>query len=252
MNLRWIGLLLVICVGAIPPVFSHPMGNFSISHYSRLTFRPQSIDILYLIDMAEIPTFQEKPLVDANGNGSVESSERDAYLSRKVAALTDGLVVTLNGKRCSLERISQELELLPGGLNLPTLTISLQYQLPLKGGQLRDVNVLDYQDTNFPDRTGWKEIVVQGGGIEESTASGFDKSQQLTRYPEDPAIRPPEDLVARVRFRRPTGVGTSALDGESPSAESPRTWLPLLWGILLAVFGGGFIVWRWFSGRRRV
>src|SRR5439155_22762891 len=134
-----------------------------------------------------------------NGNGTVEASEQDAYLSRKAGELTEGLVVWLNGTRCPLVRISQQLELLPGGLNLPTLRIALNCRLPLKTGQLKDVNALEYKDTNFPGHAGWKEIVVQGDGIEESSTGGVDKSQQLTHYPEDPAIRPPEDLRARSR-----------------------------------------------------
>ena len=252
MILRWTGTLLGLCLVAIIPVFSHPMGNFSISHYALLTFGSQNIDLLYLIDMAEIPAFQEKPLVDLNGNGTVEASEQDAYLSRKTGELSEGLVVRLNGTRHPLVRISQQLELLPGGLNLPTLKIALNYRFPLKAGQLKDVNVLEYEDTNFPGRAGWKEIVVQGDGIEESSVSRVDKSQQLTHYPEDPAVRPPEDLVARVRFKRAVGIGNSAPPPQPTSAEAePLSWLisvPLLWAVLLAVCGGGgFLVWRWLS-----
>ena len=243
-RLRWIGTLLGLCLVAIP-VFSHPMGNFSISHYARLTFARHSVDLLYLIDMAEIPAFQEKALVDLNGSGAVEASEQDAYLLRKVEELTNGLVVKLNGTRYSLVQISQQLELLPGGLNLPTLKIALNYRLPLNAGQLQDLNVLEYEDTNFPGRAGWKEIVVQGDGIEESSISGVDKSQQLTHYPEDPAIRPPEDLAARVRFRIVNAA--SAPQPTSAEAESPGglIFVPWLWVILLAICGGGFLVWRW-------
>jgi hypothetical protein len=231
------------------------MGNFSISHYARLTFGPQNIDLLYLIDMAEIPAFQEKPLVDPNGNGTVEASEQDAYLSRKVEQLTDGIIVRLNGTRHPLDRISQKLELLPGGLNLPTLKITLNYRLPLKAGQLKEVNVLEYEDTNFPGRAGWKEIIVQGDGIDESSVSAVDKSQQLTHYPEDPAIRPPEDLVASVRFRRRAETGTAGSPSQRFSADGePQRRLisvPLLWLVGLAAgCGGGFLVWRWFSGKR--
>ena len=190
MNLRRTGTLLGLCLVAIS-AFSHPMGNFSISHYARLVFGPEKIDLLYLIDMAEIPAFQEKPLLDLNGNGTIEESEQNAYLSRKVKELSEGLVVWLNGTRYPLQSVSQQLELLSGGLNLPTLRIYLKYEIPLRAGQLKDVNVLEYKDTNFSGRVGWKEIVVQGEGIQESSAPGIDKSQQLTHYPEDPAIRPP-------------------------------------------------------------
>ena len=254
MSLRWTGTLLALCLAAPIPGFSHPMGNFSISHYSRFTFGPQSIDLLYLIDMAEIPAFQEKPLVDLNGNGTVEAGEQDAYLSRKVEELTEGLVVKLNGTRCALVRTSQQLELLPGGLNLPTLKIALSYRLAPKAEQLKELNVLEYQDTNFPGRAGWKEIIVQGKGIVESSVSDVDKSQQLTRYPEDPAIKPPEDLVASVRFRQNMGMGDSA-SASPPTSVADRSrsriipWM--LWTVLLAVCAAGsFLAWRWFSGRR--
>jgi len=253
MNLRWINTLLVVCL-VVTTSLSHPMGNFSISHYALLTFGPESIDFLYLIDMAEIPAFQEKPRVDLNGNGTVEASEQDAYLSRRVGELTEGLVVKLNGARYSLARVSQQLESLHGGLNLPTLKISLKYQLPLKAGQLKDVNILEYEDTNFPGHAGWKEIVVQGKGIEESSVSGVDKSQQLKRYPEDPAIRPPEDLVARVRFKRVPSTGHSASVPPMASEAAPPKQLSsiLLSAILIAVCGGGgFLAWRWISGRKR-
>jgi nickel/cobalt transporter (NicO) family protein len=255
MKLRWTTTLAALCLVAMS-AFSHPMGNFSISHYSRLTFGPESIDFLYLIDMAEIPAFQEKPRVDLNGNGTFEASEQDAYLSRKVEELTEGLVVRLNGTRYPLARTSQQLEFLPGGLNLPTLKISLKYQLPLKAIQSKEVNILEYEDTNFPGHAGWKEIVIQGGGIEESSVSGVDKSQQLTHYPEDPAIRPPEDLVARVRFRRVPSTGHSASAPQPASSEAapPKPLSSILLSAALIVLcgGGGFLAWRWILGRRRV
>jgi hypothetical protein len=255
MSLRWTGTLLALCLAAPTPGFSHPMGNFSISHYSRFTFGPQSIDLLYLIDMAEIPAFQEKPLVDANGNGTVEPSEQDAYLSRKVGELTEGLVVKLNGAHYALVRTSQQLELLPGGLNLPTLKIALNYRLALKAEQLKELNLLDYQDTNFPGRAGWKEIIVQGEGIVESSVSDVDKSQQLMRYPEDPAIKPPEDLVAQVRFRQNSEMRGSASASRSASAaDKSRNWIipGSLWvgSLVVCAAVGSFLAWRWFSGKK--
>jgi len=37
---------------------AHPMGNFSVNHYTRLSARAGAVDIHYVLDLAEIPTFE--------------------------------------------------------------------------------------------------------------------------------------------------------------------------------------------------
>ena len=172
----------------------------------------QNIDLLYLIDMAEIPAFQEKPLVDLNGNGTVEASEEDAYLSRKAGELTEGLVVKLNGTRYLVgANVSQQLELVAGRVEFADPQNC--FELPTPPERRDSSRMSMFWSTRIQisqDDAGWKEIVVQGDGIEESSVSGVDKSQQLTHYPEDPAIRPPEDLERRVRFKSRHTTGHSA------------------------------------------
>ena len=38
---------------------AHPLGNFTINRYSRVEIGAQDIGVRYVLDMAEIPTFQE-------------------------------------------------------------------------------------------------------------------------------------------------------------------------------------------------
>src|SRR5437879_12256014 len=40
------------------PLMAHPMGNFSVSHYTRIAVGPRGADVLYVLDLAEIPTFE--------------------------------------------------------------------------------------------------------------------------------------------------------------------------------------------------
>ena len=47
-------LLLLIPLTAL----SHPMGNFSVSHYSHLRVTAADVDLQYVLDLAEIPTFE--------------------------------------------------------------------------------------------------------------------------------------------------------------------------------------------------
>src|SRR4029077_21035114 len=94
----------------------------------KIEIDPQTIQLLYIIDMAEIPTFQEMNVIDGNGNGQIEASEKERYLSRKVEDLTWNLSLRLNGRKLSLQRMSQSMDLVPGGYTLPTMKIMVSYR----------------------------------------------------------------------------------------------------------------------------
>src|SRR2546426_12607289 len=49
---------LAVLVGAAGAA-AHPLGNFSINHYAALEIAPPVVYVRYIIDLAEIPTFQE-------------------------------------------------------------------------------------------------------------------------------------------------------------------------------------------------
>ncbi len=51
--------LLAVSLLAGPRSFAHPMGNFSVNHYSKISLERDGIRISYIIDLAEIPTYQE-------------------------------------------------------------------------------------------------------------------------------------------------------------------------------------------------
>ena len=41
---------------------AHPLGNFSVNHLTEVRVTAQRTDVLYILDQAEIPTFQERGL----------------------------------------------------------------------------------------------------------------------------------------------------------------------------------------------
>ena len=84
---------------------AHPLGNFSISQYSALRVAGNEIELRYLIDMAEIPTFQE---IQENGfTAKTGDPSVEAYLMRKSEFLRDGLTLEVNGQTLSLQAESQ-------------------------------------------------------------------------------------------------------------------------------------------------
>jgi len=45
---------------------THPLGNYSVNHYSRIEFEKSNINLRAVLDMAEIPTFQESQRIDTD------------------------------------------------------------------------------------------------------------------------------------------------------------------------------------------
>ena len=81
-------LLAVALALLIPAVASaHPLGNFSINHLDRLKVSAGRVDVTYILDQAEIPTFQERGLPPS------------VVLGRKRAEVARRLVLTVNGRR---------------------------------------------------------------------------------------------------------------------------------------------------------
>src|SRR5947209_870998 len=86
----------------LPPALAHPMGNFTISHFSELTVAPGEVRLHYALDMAEIPTVQERQKMDRDGDGKVSPAEAEAYRRQAMRALPAGLRLRVNGSPTGL------------------------------------------------------------------------------------------------------------------------------------------------------
>ena len=194
-------LLFVFLLVPSSQVSAHPLGNFSISHYSAIRVGKEAVELRYIIDMAEIPTFQEIQevgFVPQVGEPSVE-----AYLMRKSESLGDGLTLEVNGQRLPLRAESKEIIFPPGAGGLPTMKIGILYKAKLNGDSKNRDHLLVYRDNNFLDRAGWKEIIAvaaAGAGILNSSVPEADRSSQLNDYPADLLNSPPQVLDAKVAF----------------------------------------------------
>src|SRR6267142_4025700 len=110
-------LFFVFLLSPAGKVAAHPLGNFSISQYSAIRINGSEIELRYIIDMAEIPTFQEiqeNEIAPTTGDSSVE-----AYLKRKAEQLRDGLRLEVNGQRLTPSAESREIIFPPGAGGLP-------------------------------------------------------------------------------------------------------------------------------------
>jgi ABC-type nickel/cobalt efflux system permease component RcnA len=203
MNARAIITILLTAWIMIVPnsATAHPLGNFSISHYSGIRVSKDAIELRYMIDMAEIPTFQE--IQESGIEPKAGDPSLEAYLARKAEILRDGLALEVNGKPLVLRAESREIIFPPGAGGLPTMKVGFLYKAKLIGDSNGAEYLLTYRDGNFPGRAGWKEIIAvaaSGARISNSSVPEIDRSSQLNDYPTDLLNSPPQELEARVAF----------------------------------------------------
>src|SRR6185369_12880330 len=85
----------------------HPMGNFSVNHYSNITVENDRISIRYFIDLAEIPAFQELQQANISANG-IDPNSREvlSYLDARALELGHGLILEVDGNAVPLRLVS--------------------------------------------------------------------------------------------------------------------------------------------------
>jgi ABC-type nickel/cobalt efflux system permease component RcnA len=231
-NLRPPGIVLLLFVLILEcvPAFAHPMGNFSVNHYSKITIRQGSVEIRYLIDMAEIPTFQEIRQFDITP--TAEDSSTSRYLDKQAQLLKKGLSLESDDQSVRLDTISRQLVFADGAGGLPTMKIGFVFRGKLD--VTADAHKLSYSDNNFPGRAGWKEIVVLGDRVEilESSAPATDRSRELTNYSSDLLNSPPQQLSALVSFStalsQPAAAMGTASNRTIPQGTKPTHQPPTL------------------------
>ncbi|HUG35804.1 MAG TPA: hypothetical protein VML54_02570, partial [Candidatus Limnocylindrales bacterium] len=208
----------LVALGIAGTALAHPLGNFSVNHWSGIRVERGAIGVRYAIDLAEIPAFQE---IQAHGITPEPAHPSLApYLARRAETLAERLTLEVDGRRLTLEPRSREVTFPPGAAGLPTMRITIDYIAPIEESGRR----LEYRDANFAGRAGWKEIVVTAGpgvAILESSAPETDRSRELSDYPTDLRDSFPLDLAARVVFAR-EGSPVAALSRPLPPSPTAR------------------------------
>lgn len=221
-------LLAALCATAC---LAHPMGNFSINHYAGIHVGQSSIELRYIVDLAEIPTYQE--MQDASIVTQVGDPSLRPYLARQAATWLNGLLVTINNEPAHLSVISTTVIFPPGAGGLPTMKIGVVYRAILKQNLSGPIN-LHYRDDNFPGHAGWKEIVVTAAdGITIDTAPDgtqsfkIDRSAQLTDYPTNLLNSPPQDLEAQFSYTlHPLPIAPASEPKTAPLASTAASPTP--------------------------
>jgi nickel/cobalt transporter (NicO) family protein len=177
---RLVFLFVALAALALPVAgAAHPLGNFTVNRFSRIEVAGQRLYVHYVLDLAEIPTFQAGK-VDAHG------------FARRIAR---GARLTVNGRPAHLEPIETALAHPNGAGGLKTT----RFEVILRGPALDGPSELGYADTNYTDRIGWKEIVV---------GNAPSRSHELRTYPSDLLSSPLDVTTVRARLVPGSDPGT--------------------------------------------
>jgi nickel/cobalt transporter (NicO) family protein len=179
---------LVVALAAPAAASAHPLGNFTINRFSRVEVSGPRLYVRYVLDLAEIPTFQA---------GRIDPA---AY-ARRIAR---GVRLTVNGRPVRLVAGAQALAHPPGAGGLRTTRL----EVILRGTRLAGPADVTYRDTNYADRIGWKEIVLGGAS---------SRSHELRSYPKDLLSSPLDQTSVSTRLAPRSGPDVP------PALSSGRT-----------------------------
>lgn len=170
------GLAALVALALPTAASAHPLGNFTINRFSRLETSGPRLYVLYVLDMAEIPTFQA---------GRIDPR---AY-ARRIARNAE---LSVDGRRARLTPLGHALAHPPGAGGLRTTRL----EVVLRGPILHYPSRVIYHDNNYRGRIGWKEIVV-GSKV-------HSVSDELRAYPKE-LLSSPLDVTSVTARLAPTG-----------------------------------------------
>jgi len=217
-------LPLVLVVG--PAALAHPLGNFTVNRYAEIVLAPERVDVHYVLDLAEIPTFQEQQRIDLDGDGLGEEELR-AWAVRTAATIVRGTVLEIEGRRIPLRVEASTVTELPGEGGLSTLRLEATFRAPTPDRS----GVLRFEDRNDPNRLGWREISARATAEIElagSTVPVESVSDRLRNYPDDLLSSPLAVTDMEARFRPgdtrtvPEELGSSGGGSGRPLMEGGR------------------------------
>ncbi|MEO7539520.1 MAG: high-affinity nickel-transporter [Pyrinomonadaceae bacterium] len=224
--------LVLMTVFVISP-WAHPLGNFTVNQYTRLETGSTRINIRQVLDMAEIPTFQESSAIDTDRDGSFSLDEVDNYALLMTPAYAAKLLLTVNGEAVVIKAVSTEAVLTPGAGDLPTLRITwgMTADIPADIGAGR----ISFQNKNYAERAGWNEVVVtQASGVSvfNSSSYGNSISDELKNFNAQSLFAPLSERVAEYSFttgKMPAGAEPLRnRDGQVSQPASKDTFAELI------------------------
>lgn len=197
----------LVLLALAAPAGAHPLGNFSVNHIDIVRVGSERVDVRYVLDQAEIPTFQERALTPAQ------------VLARKRADVAKGVSLTVGGRAVPLTMAPGGRISFPrgqGGLRTTRVELLLSASVRARGAVV-------VRDGTYDGRVGWRAVIVRPGDgtAVRSSVPTQDPTHGLRVYPEA-LLETPADRATATLDAKP-GTGTvSAPRLDAPGSETTR------------------------------
>ena len=168
---------------------AHPLGNFTVNHYAGIELAGDRVYVRYVLDLAEIPTFQFGDDVRAPGFAST---------------VARSLELRLDARRVVLRPVAHRVVARRGAGSLKTVRFDAVFSAPASG------SALTFADRVLPARIGWREITIaarDGARLLDASVPSASRSNELRAYPGD-LLRSPLDVRSAVATFEP-GTGAA-------------------------------------------
>jgi ABC-type nickel/cobalt efflux system permease component RcnA len=195
-------IVLVVSGGYASLATAHPLGNFTINQYAHIEVGKDQVTIRCVVDMAEIPAFNELQIIDSDSNGLVSQRELEEYGQQAAGKYASGLMVRVDDESIALSSNASRVTTPPGVGNLPTLRVEFDIAGPIPGLGVT-ARRLRFENTNYRDRLGWREIVVAAGdwiSVFDTEAYGNGLTNELRAYPEESLSAPLDERACELSF----------------------------------------------------
>jgi nickel/cobalt exporter len=202
-SLRRIMAALLLWIGfGTAPLWAHPLGNFTINHLTKLAFDRDRVVVHYVLDMAEIPTYQA--MRDVTPDGKMDALQLNAWAASESRTLVPLLEVSADGRNVPLTIDAARAHTNPGAGGLPTMYLTIEAHGSMPAASATATRRIAYADTTFPGRLGWHDVVV---------APATEPTHELTHYP--------SALIGSPRQTTSVGIQLAA-DGRTTVSVTPE------------------------------
>jgi ABC-type nickel/cobalt efflux system permease component RcnA len=153
-----------------------------VNHYAGIELAGNRVYVRFVLDLAEIPTFQEGDRVRAPGYAAAVARELELRIAGRLVALTP---------------LAHRVTSRKGAGGLPTLRFEAVYRAPRSGTSL------ELADRAFASRIGWREITVvarDGARLIAASAPAASRSDELRAYPQELIASPLDVRSASARL----------------------------------------------------